>query len=293
MTLVYIVSDVRSGSTLLDTILSQNDSITSIGEAHHFGKYFTREEGFEMCSCSRKIHDCEFWKIIIEELEKDSSLLGRSFATRFTLSDVPFVRIIQHLSLILLPDNFLSVTKFHRRNKVISGNRFTLVDKLRVLAPEGILLDSSKNPEAIPYLLGQKSCEVRIIHLVRDYRAVTHSKYLRSNGRMSFNKALVSTLIKAWIIKKYAQKVPSRKHVRINYEELVRRPDRVMNILEDFLGVTLDSIGQESAIELKEIHNLGGSPHRFNKRFKLVEDLKWKSDKQYLKFLKRLNLLNR
>lgn len=293
MTLIYIVSDVRSGSTLLDTLLSQNNSVSSIGEAHHFRNYLLRKKGFDICSCSRNFHDCTFWKVILEELEKDKSFQGDKFVTRFTLGRSPFLRIFQHIGLIYFPNRILSFTRFHKKNKVVAQNRFTLVDKLRVSSPKRILLDSSKNPEAIPYLISQKVYEVKIIHLVRDFRAVAYSKYSRSNGRLSFTKSLISTLIKDWIIRKYIQKVPDGYRISISYEELIRKPDNVMENIEAFLGINSVAIDYKSSIELNEIHNLGGSPHRFNKHFELVEDLRWKRDNEYTDFLSRVNLIKK
>ena len=64
-TLIYIASDVRSGSTLLDYLLSNNDNIISIGEFALLNDHLNRK-GWGVswdwcCSCGQHLEDCSFW----------------------------------------------------------------------------------------------------------------------------------------------------------------------------------------------------------------------------------------
>ena len=57
--LIYIMSDNRSGSTLLDQLLGGNPSIMSLGEVHHLTAYALDDRGIYdpvhplVCSCGQ------------------------------------------------------------------------------------------------------------------------------------------------------------------------------------------------------------------------------------------------
>lgn len=62
--LISIFCPPKSGSTLLEILLSSHKLITSIGE---------RRFDFKKCNCEKSLHDCNFWKKISSELSNKDS----------------------------------------------------------------------------------------------------------------------------------------------------------------------------------------------------------------------------
>ncbi|MEL6811527.1 MAG: hypothetical protein AAFP76_09350, partial [Bacteroidota bacterium] len=60
MEIIYIAGDGRSGSTLLDAILSNIENSISIGEGYRFWVRFY--EGETECGCKTPIQHCKLWK---------------------------------------------------------------------------------------------------------------------------------------------------------------------------------------------------------------------------------------
>ena len=65
---IYIAGSGRSGSTLLERLMSQNNDIFGAGELKSiFNRGFKQNQ---LCGCKKKFHDCSIWNKIIN----DSSL---------------------------------------------------------------------------------------------------------------------------------------------------------------------------------------------------------------------------
>ena len=62
--LICIFCPPKSGSTLLEILLSSHKLITSIGE---------RRFDFKKCNCEKSLYDCNFWKKISSELSNKDS----------------------------------------------------------------------------------------------------------------------------------------------------------------------------------------------------------------------------
>src|SRR5690606_31016409 len=78
--IVYIVSDVRSGSTLLENIISRENDVFPVGELHSLGSYLRREgwgaEWQWRCSCGEEIEKCSFWKLVLLDFDSPFCELG-------------------------------------------------------------------------------------------------------------------------------------------------------------------------------------------------------------------------
>jgi len=84
--------------------------------------------------------------------------------------------------------------------------------------------------------------QARIVHLIRDGRAVCES-YLRQ----SFGPRTVTELAKLWVERvergrRVGRTLPSENYLEVRYEELVARPEPVLRQLCDFVGLSFDPI---------------------------------------------------
>ena len=84
-TIIYVMSDVRSGSTLLENILSNAPNTLSVGELHHLDSHLYKGKWGRpwnwTCSCGKSIDNCKFWNKT-NSIFNFFSLLTPSFLVR-------------------------------------------------------------------------------------------------------------------------------------------------------------------------------------------------------------------
>src|SRR6476469_4214867 len=72
-TVIYVMADVRSGSTLLENILSKSDETVSVGElALLKGHLLHQGPGIKWnwnCSCGTPVLECLFWKNALKGID--------------------------------------------------------------------------------------------------------------------------------------------------------------------------------------------------------------------------------
>ena len=66
-TIIYISSDNRSGSTLLDQLLASHPQVITVGEICHLNAYATQDRTQYdpahplVCTCGSPVTECEVW----------------------------------------------------------------------------------------------------------------------------------------------------------------------------------------------------------------------------------------
>ena len=67
---IFVLSDVRSGSTLLDQCLGAHKQIASLGEVHWLPAYAAQDRSKYnpvhelVCTCGKAIDKCVFWTAV-------------------------------------------------------------------------------------------------------------------------------------------------------------------------------------------------------------------------------------
>jgi hypothetical protein len=91
--LVYIASDARSGSTLLDQLLGGHPAAVSVGELCRLSDFVRRGD---RCTCGEPVHECPFWAPVLRaEPEVETAALprgasrARKFVTQLLLLAAP------------------------------------------------------------------------------------------------------------------------------------------------------------------------------------------------------------
>jgi hypothetical protein len=73
---IYLISDRRSGSTLLENILSKSVETVSVGELAMLKGHIEKDGPGELwnwtCSCGQPIMQCEFWSEVLGNIYDDS-----------------------------------------------------------------------------------------------------------------------------------------------------------------------------------------------------------------------------
>jgi hypothetical protein len=266
-TIIYIMSDLRSGSTLLENVLSNAPNILSVGELHHLNSYLYHKKVGRTsrwkCSCGKSFENCVFWSKIIS-----------------TLKD----RDVEISKTAIIPDNkYSSENSIHKKeNKRV----IKLIDEIysAIFHEYNInyIIDSSKTPWQGMGLYSYSDFNIKIIYLKRDIRAVTLSKLKWTKKLHNNNRNIYKTLkyTKSYDneIKKYIKQIKSKDIIKVKYEQLAKSTNKTIKIVTRKYNMPQYDVPEY--MEYNNKHSVGGTPNRFEKS-KIKYDSSWiKKSKQ-------------
>ena len=278
-TILYIAGYGRSGSTLLERILSSNERIFGTGELSRLPDFLNYRSW--TCSCGDEIGDCDFWGEVIKGLEK------------MEYSSKTWKRIRNK------HESFASFYHFFTRR--LGSEREPYIDIMKQLfetifqhLPEetDYVVDSSKTARKSffrPLVLSRfVGLEVKVIHLVRDGRGCMWSNLKGSNRKMERGEdpnlpfAALRTAI-SWPLANtgaqlFAHFAESENYLRVKYEDFVNDPDRSLNRIGKFINLDLEPQVEmlKNQEPIPKSHQLAGNRMRKKKSIVLQEDLEWK-----------------
>lgn len=222
-------------------MLNAHPEIISVGELIDLNRRLQPSDNgrYTPCSCGApSLWQCEFWSRVNEVAQQTE---GKS------LGELD-VRSYSDLDERRSPNAavFRAISK-------AAGGRF--------------IVDSSKRPGRLSYLMQLKGVEVFPIHLVRDPRGQICSMVRKSGGffKHIYNYTLIHERIK-WMLR-------ATPHAVVQYEELVHDPERTLGSVLEPLGLRFDSrqlLGSEQVQ-----HTLSGNKFRWRPNG-IVLDQRWK-----------------
>jgi hypothetical protein len=240
-TYAAIATTSYSGATLLAMLLGRHPDIVTVGELD--GIIPEEDPDAYRCSCGRLIRQCEFWGRVADELSGG----GIPFdVARFGMSYEPsgpgpvrrlMIMSLGHPALDRLRDGVVELWPPERRaRQQLAERNAALVRAILRVHGGRVLVDSSKDPLRFAMLDRSSDLDVRVIHLVRDARGVVASRLRRGGG---IDEA---TAARQWArqhtrIERRLATFPRERQLRVRYEDLCRRPEAVVNGIEQFLGV--------------------------------------------------------
>lgn len=278
--LIYIGGSGRSGSTLLDMLLSNHPDIQSVGEIHRLNLY--ARDINERCTCGESILDCSFWQKVEKEFCKINGLAYghgkylKNCEMMIRPSDLSSIeRTLENILLIFLPLPQIYNTLIFK----ISQNHYNSVenslkwyDAIRNVSNATTIVDSTKDPRRMKMLYLADPEIFHLIYMIRDGRAVTASAMKRERIPM-LNAA------KTWVnshrrFQLAMSGIPSNKIIKVQYEKMCNKPDAEFDRISDFLRIS-PNFGSFEIIKTKS-HNIGGNPMRFRKSETTIKlDNKW------------------
>lgn len=274
---LYITGLGRSGSTIIDTILGQVDGVFSSGELRLAGDLTSI--GGRICGCGEQISNCSVWSRILA-----ASARGGNSGRLVTADSAANVGLEQGRL-----KSFGRITKYPNRlwhwpmlwwgykgqavGKVPAQRLGWIYRKIAEVTGARIIVDSSKSPTYC-YILGQLgSVDLRVIHVVRDPRAVAYSwtkvkeqpaaagvKYMRR-----YHPLITALRWVLWnkAIQRYWSIHPD-KYRLVRYEDFVDQPESVSRQILELVNMEdadLPFTGNGEVV-LKPTHTVWGNPHR-------------------------------
>jgi len=290
-TIIFIASELRSGSTLLDVLLSNHRDITSVGEIDHLQNYLTLSPVGPgttrnwVCRCGERFSECSFWSQIarkhLQETQTDlSELVTASPAKRRSLG-----LLLASLLILVAPRKYgirLNQMLYSSdRSREAAENCYTVLDHVRDVTGGHVFIDSSKNAENLFALKSYPNANYRlkVIHIVRDGRAVAHSIENRSkekNRRTNYTKVVANWAWTNLLIHNLKALFDDSDFIRIRHEDLCTDTKSTIERVCEHLGLPFDPIMTELTDD--ERHNIGGTPRQFSGKTSIALDERWKTE---------------
>ncbi len=284
--IIFIACVSRSGSTLLDHMLSNSNEIECVGELSYLNEHLNRKGTHKstnwLCTCGEPLEKCNLWSKVIniyQEREKTELTGIETFVERKinTKIDILLSFIVFFAFLPSLRRKLINFFYMNKDNQKRAKNCLNVHHYVALTTGKKIILDSSKRPEYLYGLLTAKTDKekIKVVHLTRDARAVSHSLLKRRGENSSFFYAILSWLVINVKILNLKSFFTKKDYIRVRYEDICMNPDKQIKLICDQLSLPYDSGMGKLSKEHK--HNIGGSPHRFEKTTEIKLDEKWKA----------------
>ncbi|HEU5039757.1 MAG TPA: sulfotransferase [Gemmatimonadales bacterium] len=264
---LYIGSWGRSGSTLLDLMLGQLPGFVSVGELRYLWERGLRNR--ERCGCGVPVPECPFWGAVLQRAfggvePLEVARLHAQWRRVDGLGRLPW------LAGPWRPAGFDRELAAYR--EVLAR----LYAAVQVVSGARVLVDSSKYAAYGLILAGVPTLDLRVLHLVRDSRAVAYSwtrqkrmpevgteeRYMPRKGsaRSAFYWSLENLALQLLRRAAGAYQV-------LRYEDLTADPGRWIAAATGALGLPTPDTGflHTRRLSLGENHTVAGNPVRFTR----------------------------
>ncbi|MCU7850753.1 MAG: sulfotransferase [Candidatus Thiodiazotropha sp. (ex Monitilora ramsayi)] len=295
--LVYITGSGRSGSTLLDMLLSTHPDVAALGEVHRFSINLRNEDTPFRCTCGETLLNCKFWRAVLDKLVKDGidpynllttwskyNNIEQNTEGTNIVEDIPPKALFSKLDLFnifltlglsgIIKSTAPFIKRFHEGIN-IAENSWLLYEKICEAHNLNVTVDGTKSPGRLLSLMtfNNKQIPVKVIYLCRDGRAVTHARMNRQGLSMDY-------CVKAWVAEhkkiSLALKHYAGQPLILKYEDLCTRTTEEMSRIFDYIQVHGDS---DYSLFRESSHSLGGNPMRLRKSENTIRlNEKWKSE---------------
>jgi Sulfotransferase family len=266
---IYLGGMGRSGSTLAERLLGELPGACVAGELVHVWQRGLIEN--ERCGCDTPFADCPFWSAV------GSAAFGgwqtvdvhRIAALRAL---VDRTRHIPALARRSLPE------QVRRDLAEYTGYYQRLYQAVALTSDCSVVVDSSKHA-SLAFCLSRADLDLRVIHVVRDSRAVAYSWSTKverpESAAPSFMTRYSPTRAAAeWNLQNGALALLARSRtpvLRVRYEDLVSAVAPTLERIAEFAGLPIENggfsfvggSGQSQWARLTAAHTASGNPMRF------------------------------
>ncbi|BBL79329.1 sulfotransferase [Rubrobacter xylanophilus] len=291
LTVLYVIGNGRSGSTLLDIVLGNHPLVESTGERVHLTRTGwisrrattaadERKRRLPLCSCGGRLdvpsagedEVCPFWKEVRKEWVRRA---GSEDIEGYPGLQEAFERHRRWPRLL---------RERHRPSPEFrSYARLTLAlfEAIRDVSGKPVVVDSSKSPPCAFPLALVPGLDLRAVHLVRDVRGVisSRSKALKKDIRAGiewdhephpvWRSAWWSSL--RWSAINLESEMVCRwlgpgRWIRLRYEDFLEDPEGSLRRIGGLVGLDLAGLGRSFAAgkEMHVGHNVGGNRLRMS-----------------------------
>ena len=270
----------RSGSTLLARTLGQLPGAFFAGEIEFvWEKYFQENQP---CSCGLPFRECDFWSSVVETAYGGFEQVDLE-QIRHLKRSVERIRYIPQLASPWKTRTYQSdLSKYLEKLT-------RLYEAIREVSGSTILVDSSKVPRYAYTLANLPGIDLRVVHLVRDSRAVAYSwsrkklNYEIGDEKFYMDRQGPFRSSVGWmrdhLLTEPLRLLTTSGYSVVRYEDFVREPGAILSALLNSLAIETSSLPllyDGHSVELGVSHATEGNPMRFQRGvIELRPDTEW------------------
>ncbi|ACV67682.1 sulfotransferase [Desulfohalobium retbaense] len=271
--LIYIASNGRSGSTLLDLLLGCHPKIWTLGEFQILPWEIMTPR--QTCGCGLNVKECPFWCNIVQKFD-DQLTEGSIHKFRESHGQGKVLRNSELFRILMSQKSFLSHTNgfegYGRENaRVMNEIKRKVQDK----KPVEYLVDASKDPYRLYWLAMSGYFSIYAIHLTKDPRAFVYS--MIKNNSSDTRKTVRMSLryeVENRIIDLVCKKAPLKESMHIRYEDLASHPQDTMKAVYQKFGIDFSDYDPDN-FRQAENHAISGNQMR-HRTDEISLDEKWR-----------------
>lgn len=286
LTVIDIVANGRSGSTLVGLLLGQLPGFVNVGELRYVWAQRLGRGGNVLCGCGTLLHECPFWEQVGEEAFGSWDALDPAHV--LTLARA--VERERFLPLLLEPRVSSAYGKKLNEYADLLGRLLRAVAKV---SGAHVVVDGPALLSRALVLRHVSGIDLSFLHLVRDSRGVAFSWSKRvarpeTVGSVVYMPRYGPAAVSAkWVyhnLGAHLLGLLGHRHAFMRYETFVGDPRaelaRVLELLDQADAVpSLDFLRQE--LSLKPIHSVWGNPMRLDTGPLAIKlDDQWRRDMQ-------------
>lgn len=277
MTVLYITGLWRSGSTVLDIILGGHEAVEGVGELRSLPNIWL-EGG--TCACGEPAVECAFWSAVRDRWHERAG--GERAAELIRLQD-RFERT-RALPRLLARGLGWRSEEFREYGRLVGAMYQAIAD----VSGKRVIVDSTKYPGRALALTRVPGIDLRILHLVRDGRAVIWSWRRKANTDLHGNvyevdpavvaRMTTNSWIRANLYSGLARKVASFPTARVRYEDLIADPRGELAKIGRLVDLDFTDVAEclLAGDALKVNHPVAGNRVRHSGAVRLSPDLEWR-----------------
>jgi hypothetical protein len=257
----------RSGTTLIERLANELPGVCALGEVVHMWQRDLRDD--ERCGCGSRFSGCTFWQRVGQAAfggwhEVDV------YRIKALQAAVERTRHIPRLAGAALPDEHRALVEEY------AGYYVAVYRAAAEVSGATVVVDSSKHSALAHCLRWAPGLDLRVVHVVRDPRAVAHSwtkvvarPEADGAGEMTRYTPARSALL--WNAHNAAFDLLAKRGVpvrRTRYEQVVADPRAALLQLAGFAGLDVSAddlafLGERHA-DFGVGHSAAGNPMRFS-----------------------------
>lgn len=237
-----------------------------------------------LCGCGAPIEECVFWSRMLDELSVVEDLDRAAWADQHPVTirrerPAGGIRDLGVLEGLLLFGSWRILeaasrwSTVCRRHIEMAGNSWRLYDVVGSVTGARLVVDSTKNAARMKLLYMCRPAETRIVHLVRDGRAVASSARRREGipireGARRWYRANRN-------VELAMRTIPEHAIYLVRYEDLCDQTERVMSTLCAFIGIQPSQ--SMFSLQPHDYHQIPGNPMLFrDEDTSIVRDDAWR-----------------
>lgn len=280
---IYIIGAGRSGSTLLDTVLANHPDVVGVGELVNL--HSAGWTANEVCACGKLGTECDFWTRIRNSWQQrvPEATVDGYVALQKRVEFFSGLGLMQMAR--LLRQRILPTAEFQAYLRQTEA----LYQAIAGVSGKSIVVDSSKHPIRGALLAHMQGIDLRLVHLVRDARAVVWS---RKKALEADKPSGVQVAIKprpAWysvafwafinVLAAIVCLFRRRQSLRMRYEDFVAEPQAQLERLGQVCGLDYSATAQAllTGQPLRVEHPIAGNRMRMKGSVTLKPDWEWRN----------------